>query len=75
MMRLMNISIRKQLLIAFGIIVLLSATVGMVAFTINSSIRTSLAQVRKAALHKAEGVSVMAESLRELQGYEQESTE
>ena len=72
MTRLMNISIRRQLLIAFGIIVVLSATVGIVAFTINSSIRTSLAQVRKAALHKAEGVSVMAESLRELQGYEQE---
>ncbi len=49
MTRLENISIRKQLLIAFGVIVLLSATVGIVAFAINSGIKTSIAQIRKAA--------------------------
>jgi len=65
-------SIRKKLLLAFGTIVLLSTMIGLVAFAINSDIKSDISQIRKAALHKAEGVSVMAESIRELQEYRQE---
>jgi PAS domain S-box-containing protein len=67
-----DISIRTKLLLAFGTITLLTGTVGFIAVTINSDIRTDISQVRLAAIENAEAVSTMAESLLELRLYDQE---
>ena len=57
------ISTRGKLLLASSAIVLLSGTVGFVALTINSEIKSDISQIRQAAIEKAEWVSTMAESL------------
>ena len=58
-----DLSIRRKLLLTFGIIILLSAAVGFTALTLNAGIRTNVSQIRQAALENSEGVNLMAESL------------
>ncbi len=61
-----RLSIRRKLTWTFGIKALMTSAVCLTAIFINSSVKVQVQQINKAAVDKAEGVSSMAESLREL---------
>jgi len=61
-----QLSIGRKLSLAFGVKAVLTMTVCITAIAINSDIKVQVQEINRAAIDTAEGVSSMAESLREL---------
>ena len=65
-------SIRRKLMLMLGIKALVPIAVCFTAIIINSNIKIQVEQINKSAIDKAEGVSSMAESLRDLRWHRAE---
>jgi PAS domain S-box-containing protein len=61
-----RLSIRRKLSLVFGLKALLTMGVCITAIVTNYGVKTLVQEINRAAVDKAEGISSMAESLREL---------